>query len=85
MALTLKLPRKHAEDWANRCDSNPQVMDKTARTITMRLTDNQVTDLISDCHYYIDCMYGEWTDGVDYRSAAVRCLRALQTQTGRQG
>lgn len=76
--LTLKLPRKHAQDWFQRCaGEQDRLIDVTARTVTLYLTAESLNDLVSDAEHYASTMFGEWTDGVDYRPAARTCLRAL--------
>jgi hypothetical protein len=82
MTTTLKLPRKHADDWASRLgdELDAEVLDATKRTITLKLTDAALCDLIGDAVYYSQEMGPDNTGDGDYRPAARRLLAALDRQ-----
>jgi hypothetical protein len=89
---TIKLPGKHASDWVNRIgrdDLDVEVLAQSKRTITLRLTDEALCDLIGDAIYYAEEMGPDNTGDDDYRPAARRLLGALDRQgvryTHRQG
>lgn len=78
--MIVKLPKKHALDWFARCADeydNCKIVSDTARTITLELTPEGLSDLISDTIYYIDEMGPDNTGDIDYRPAARRCLNAI--------
>lgn len=80
--IRVKLPRKHAEDWAHRCldgDRTEQDVIKglTARWITLELTRSEWVDLKDDAEYYASEMGPDNTGDIDYRPAARRCLAHL--------
>lgn len=79
---TLKLPRKHAADWLDRTETGATAVASTPRTVTLELTDAQLADLKADATYYAENMHGDWTDGIDYRAAARRCLAAIEKTEG---
>lgn len=80
---TIKLPRKHAQDWLARYDGpdcgeyDAREVSRTARTITLELGDNALRDLISDALYYAEEMDRDNTGDLDYRPAARACLRGI--------
>lgn len=78
--ITIKLPRKHAEDWMDRCgeDMGAEVIQLTARTITIQMSPEALADLKDDAQYFADSMKGDWTGGIDYSAAATRCLAAIK-------
>lgn len=84
MSRTLKLPLKHAQDWASRYDGpedgsdyDLKIVEGTARTITLELGDHALRDLISDALYYAEEMDREATGDVDYRPRARTLVRAI--------
>lgn len=75
----LRLPRKHATDWLDRCgDAGTQLVSETERTVTLALDDDALRDLISDAEHYVECMGPQDTGGADYRPAARTCLASLR-------
>lgn len=78
--ITIKLPRKHAQDWASRCgdEYDTEEVDQTERTITLRLTPAGLADMISDARYYAAEMDPANTGDIDYRPPARTLLGALE-------
>lgn len=81
---TLRLPRKHAEDWTERYDygddDSVEIVDKTARLIVLRVTKSALEDLIADALFYAEEMDPDNTGDFDYRPAARSCLAGLRRQ-----
>lgn len=69
---------KHARDWLGRCDEyEAEEVEGSARTVTLRLDEEALRDLISDALYYSEEMSPENTGDIDYRGPARSCLAAL--------
>lgn len=75
--VTVKLPAKHLRYWFDRIGKHlgTTVVTSSPRTITVMLTDEGLTDLISDCKYYANTSN---SDDPDAAAAAQRCLVALR-------
>lgn len=85
--VTLTVPYKHAHDWYDRCGVNyadagdgTELVDTSARTVTLTLSTAALRDLRSDAELYAECMGPSDTGDLDYRPAARRCLAALDRQ-----
>lgn len=78
---TVKLPRKHSFDWWDRRGgrSYGKVLKVTERTVTFRLTDAGLADLIRDSVHHAAGKDNP-VDDTDSPSAAERCLAALRRQ-----